>query len=283
MSRLPVSAIVLTFNEQKKIARCLESLAWADEILVVDGQSTDQTRSICEEPGRSWSGKVRVLQRAWTGFKDQRNYSLEQARYDWVLVVDADEICTPELAARVQEMLGRTGGPEKRAYKVHRQEFFFGKRIFYGMWSPCYQDRFFDRRGVQYVNEVHEYPVFAEPPGRIEEALLHLADITIERYFDKLNRYTSLEAQDRYHQGQRTTLFKLVGAFPAHFYKSLIYYKAYRDGMHGVVISLLEGVSRLARQLKIWQAMQLETRSATQSQALAASGSVVAPKHDSRA
>ncbi len=249
----PVSALIVTYNEEKKIASCLEALAWADEILVVDAKSTDQTRAICLEPGRSWTPKIKVLERAWTGFRAQRNFSLSQAAHDWVLVVDADEICTPELAKKVRSLLDQPSGPELHAYKVHRQEFFQGKRIFYGMWNPSYQDRFFNKNGVQYINDVHEYPVFKNPPGKIHESLLHHSHLTVERYIEKLNHYTTIEAQDRFNQGQRTTVFKLIGAFPAHALKSYFYYKAYKDGVHGVIISLLEGVSRVVRQIKIWQ------------------------------
>ena len=253
---IPVSAVIITLNEEKKIGACLSSLTWADEILVVDAQSKDQTVAICTDPNQPWSGKTRVIERAWTGFKDQRNFSIQNAKNDWVLVVDADEECTPELRAKILSMMARPGGPERRAYKVHRREFFQGRPIFYGMWNPSYQDRFFHREGVRYVNDIHEYPVFPQPPGDIHEPLLHNADLTVEKYMDKLNRYTTIEAHDRYNQGQRTTLFKLIGAFPAHFLKSLFYYGAYKDGVHGVVISLLEGVSRVVRQIKIWQIMQ---------------------------
>lgn len=255
MSGLAVSALIIAYNEEKHIARCLEALAWADEIVVVDAKSTDATRSICLSADRPWSGKTRVIERAWSGFRDQRNFALSQAKNSWVLVVDADEVCTPELAARIHEMLARPQGPELQAYKVHRREFFQGKPIFYGMWNPSYQDRFFNKEGVQYINEIHEYPAFKSAPGEIHESLLHLADLTVERYMEKLNRYTTIEAKDRYDQGQRTTAFKLVGAFPAHSFKSYFYYGAYKDGMHGLVISLLEGVSRVVRQIKIWQLM----------------------------
>ena len=253
-----VSAVIITYNEEKKIPTCLAALIWADEIVVVDANSTDKTTAICLDPVQPWAGKIRVITRAWTGFKDQRNFSLDQAKHDWVLVVDADEVCTPELAAKILELLSLPNGPDKLAYKILRREFFLEKPIYHGMWSPCYQDRFFNRRGVRYVNEIHEYPKFAAPPGVIHEPLLHKVDLTIQKYLEKLNRYTGYEAQDRFDQGQRTNLFRLVFAFPAHFLKSLFYYEAYKDGVHGVVISLLEGVSRVVRQIKIWELMQQE-------------------------
>lgn len=256
MSRLPVTALILTQNEEKRIGRCLSSLAWADEIVVVDALSLDRTREICLDSSQPWAGKIRVIERAWSGFKDQRNFSLDQATTEWVLVVDADEECTPELATRVQELLGLAGGPERSAYKVRRREYFQGKPILHGMWNPSYQDRFFRKTGVRYVNEVHEYPVFRQAPGEIHEPLLHKSDLTIERCLEKMNRYTTIEARDRYNQGSRTNVFKMIFAFPAHALKSYFYYQAYKDGVHGLVISLLEGVSRVARQVKIWQLMR---------------------------
>lgn len=262
MTRLPVSALILTQNEERKIGRCLSSLAWADELVVIDARSSDRTREICQDPSQPWAGKVRVIERQWTGFKDQRNFSLDQASHDWVFVVDADEECTPELAARIQELLGQPGGPERSAYKVRRREFFQGRPIFYGMWNPSYQDRFFRKAGVRYVNEIHEYPAFRQPPGEIHEPLLHRSDLTVERYLEKMNRYTTIEAQDRFDQGQRTSAFKMIFAFPAHAFKSYFYYQAYKDGIHGLVISLLEGVSRVVRQIKIWQLMRKEMKTA---------------------
>lgn len=253
MNRIPVSAVVLTFNEEKKIEACLSSISWADEICVIDAESADQTQKICLDSQKPWSSKMVLKTRPWTGFRDQRNFALTQTKNEWVLVVDADEICTPELRHEIERLLSIPSGPPHNAYKIHRQEYFHHKPIFYGMWNPSYQDRFFKKTGVSYINEIHEYPVFKEPPGMIDFSLLHKSDLTIEKFLEKVNRYTSIEAKDRYNQGQRASVFKLIGAFPAHFLKTLFYYKAYRDGMHGLVIALLEGVSRVIRQLKIWQ------------------------------
>lgn len=250
---LPVSAVIIARNEERYIERCLKSLTWADEILVVDGESTDRTREICLDSQKPWSSKIRVLQRRWTGFKDQRTFAMNEAKNDWLLVVDSDEECSPELAGKVQELLGRPEGPPAKAYKVHRKEFFLGKHIQHGIWNPSYQDRFFHRAGVRYLNNIHEYPQFPQPPQELHEPLIHAPDFSPDRFLDKMNRYTTLEAQDRVNQGQRTHFFRLIGAFPAMFLKNFFYYKAYKDGFHGFVISLLEGVSRVVRHIKIWQ------------------------------
>ncbi|MGK5090062.1 glycosyltransferase family 2 protein [Bdellovibrionota bacterium FG-2] len=248
-----VSALILTKNEEKKITRCLESLVWADEILVIDAQSTDSTRALCLEKGKPWSDQLRLLERPWSGFKDQRNFSLHEARNDWVLIIDADEACSPELAAKIRTLLNSPAGPPARAFKVRRIEYFLGKPIHFGIWNPSYQDRFFHRAGVRYINDIHEYPIFPTPPHEIHEPLFHSPDFSSERFLEKMNTYTSIEAKDRVTQGQRTNAFKLIAAFPAMFFKNYFYYGAYKDGTHGLVISLLEGVSRVVRHIKIWQ------------------------------
>jgi glycosyltransferase involved in cell wall biosynthesis len=252
----PVTVAIITRNEEKHIARCLESLVWAAEILVVDAHSSDRTAEICRDPGAAWASKIRFIPREWNGFRDQRMFAMNESRHDWILVVDADERCSPELEARIKGFFSEGGEPPSRAYKVRRIEYFLGKAIHYGIWNPSYQDRFFHRAGVKYVNEIHEYPVFPAPPRDIHEPLEHSPDFTPDRFLDKMNRYTTIEARDRIAQGQRTHLFKLLGAFPAMFYKNYFYYGARKDGMHGLVISLLEGVSRVVRHIKMWQLQQ---------------------------
>lgn len=250
---IPVSALIITKNEAQNIERCLNSLLWADEIVVIDAFSDDRTAEICLNSQAPWAGKLQFKQKSWEGFRVQRNFSLDSAKNNWVFIIDADEKCTPELAAKIKVILNEDGGPKYNAYKVHRVEFFLGKPIHYGIWNPSYQDRFFDRTGVRYVNDIHEYPVFREPPGMIHEAILHDPGFAPERFLEKMNRYTTIEARNRVEQGRRTNLFRLLGAFPAMFLKNYFYYSAYRDGLHGVVISLLEGISRAVRHIKMWQ------------------------------
>ena len=253
---MPVSAVIITRNEESHIARCLKSLTWADVILVVDAMSTDRTQAICKDPAAPWVGKIRVLEREWTGFKDQRIFAMNESKNDWLLVVDADEECSQELSQKILDWMNSPKGPPHRAYKVRRVEYFLGKPIAYGIWNPSYQDRFFHRAGVKYVNDIHEYPIFPQPAQQLHEPLLHSPDFAPEKFLEKMNKYTTIEARDRVASGQRTNWFRLLFAFPAMFYKNYVYYGAYRDGMHGFVISLLEGVSRVVRHVKIWQFTQ---------------------------
>jgi glycosyltransferase involved in cell wall biosynthesis len=249
----PLSVVIITKNEEKYIARCLESVSWADDVLVVDSESTDQTLEIVRAQGQPWSSRVRVLTRSWSGFRDQRNFALQNAKYDWVLSMDADEACSAELAEKIQSLLRDPKGPPSAAYQIRRVEYFLGKPIDYGIWNPSYQDRFFHKAGVRYVNNVHEYPVFSVIPSQIHEPIHHCLDLDPEKILAKMNRYTSIEARDRVNHGQRTNLFHLLGTFPVMTLKVYFYYGGYKDGMRGLIIALLEGVSRVVRHIKMWQ------------------------------
>lgn len=250
---IPVSALLISRNEEKQIARALRSLTWCDEIIVVDAMSTDRTPEICQDSTAAWAKKMRFFPREWKGFREQRTFALEQAKNDWVVVLDCDEECSIELQGKLKELLSSAGGPPERAYKLRRQEYFLGKPIYYGVWNPSYQDRFFHKAGVKYVNEIHEYPVFPSPPGRVEEPILHFPHFHPAAFLDKMNRYTSIEARDRVRAGRRTNLARVLLSGPAMFFKNYFYYSAWKDGTHGLVISVLEGISRAVRHIKMWQ------------------------------
>ena len=253
MSAKQVSAVIICRNEEAHIERSLASLSWADEILVVDALSEDRTLDLCQADNKPWSKKIRVIQREWRGFGEQRNFALSEAQFDWVFMLDADEECSSELAQKIRNLLESSETLPTRYFKVRRVEYFLKKPILYGIWNPSYQDRFFHREGVKYVNNIHEYPVYPKLPESIHEPIHHYPNFAPEKFLEKMNKYTTIEARDRVARGQTTNWFRLLFAFPAMFYKNYIYYGAYRDGMHGFVISLLEGVSRVVRHIKIWQ------------------------------
>ncbi len=250
---IPVSGIIITKNEEKYIARALKSLCWLDEILVVDANSEDKTVEICKDREARWAKKIRVISKPWEGFRKQRNFALDEAKHDWVFVVDADEECSNELSHKITSLWENDKTPPISGYKIKRVEYFLGKQIKYGIWNPSYQDRLFNKTGVRYINDIHEYPNFPPNPGRIHEPLLHRPDFHPQLFLEKMNKYTTIEAKERVEAGQRTNWFRLLFAFPAMFWKNYFYYKARKDGFHGFVISLLEGLSRVVRHVKIWQ------------------------------
>ncbi len=253
---LAVSGIVITKNEEKMIERCLSSMAWCDEIIVVDAFSTDQTPEICRAEGKPWSGKVKFFQREWRGFSEQRNFSLAQAKHDWVFLLDADEACSPELRKTLVELLLRAGGPDQKRYEIRRVEYFLGKEIRYGIWNPSSQARFFYRPGAIYTGLIHENLTTEGTERYLPEPILHNPEFHVEHFLSKMNHYTTLQAIDRFQKGRRTNLFHLVFEFPAMWWKNYFYYQAWRDGYAGFVISLLEGLSRLVIHIKLWQLAQ---------------------------
>src|SRR5690606_37661590 len=158
------------------------------------------------------------FEREWDGFRNQRNFALDQTKHDWVLCADADEECTPELRARIESILGESY--PYPYWKVRRQEFFLGKPIHYGVWNPSYQDRFCRKEGIRFVNEIHEYPKYPSEPRRIHEPFLHAPDFNPEKFLAKMNKYTTIEARDRVRAGHRTNWFRVVFAGPAMFLKN---------------------------------------------------------------
>ncbi|MGZ3662064.1 MAG: glycosyltransferase family 2 protein [Bdellovibrionota bacterium] len=254
--KLPISVLIIARNEEGLIARAVSSCRdFASEIVVVDAFSTDRTQAIAVEQG------ARVVQRGWTGFGDQRNFSLEQARFDWVLVLDADEAATPGLRDWLTQFFSE--GRDRAApygYKIKRAEYFLGRRIYGACWNPSFQDRFFRRDKAKYVGVIHEYPIaeggFVRAP---ESALIeHNPAVTVESFFDKMNRYTSIEARDRFEAGQRTSLPHLGVVFFGTWARNFFKYKGYRDGAYGFVICLMEAVSRTVRHIKLWQIQQMQ-------------------------
>lgn len=260
-ARDSVSAVLIVKNEAAYIARALESLLWCDEIVVVDAFSDDQTAEICKNPKAPWASKLNFIQQSWLGFSDQRNYAIEQAKSKWIFFLDGDESCSPELGSRIQQILAENSkDPSSIQYKIHRQEFFLGKPIHHGIWNPSYHVRLFKKGAVRFLGEVHEGTLTNCETLKIHESIIHVEDLRIERFLTKLNQYTTLQAKHDFETGMRTNFFKIFFAFPAMFYKNFFYYRSYRDGREGFIISALEGISRTVRHLKIWQHQRLEKR-----------------------
>ena len=255
--KIPLSVVLIARNEETHIQRAVGSAAFAEEVVVIDAHSTDRTVELARAAG------AKVVQRAWTNFSDQRNFSLSQASFPWVLVLDADEKITPGLVAWLQDFFAQKKNESAPyGYKIKRAEYFLGKRIYGACWNPSFQDRFFRKDKARYVGEIHEYP---EVQGGLmrapDEALIeHNPNVTVESFFSKMNHYTTIEALDRYNLGQRTSLPHMAVVFFSTWCKNYFYYKGYQDGAHGFVICLMEAVSRTVRHIKLWQ---IQTRNAS--------------------
>lgn len=242
-----LSVVLITRNEERKLRRCLDPVSWADEIVVVDSYSTDDTVKIAED----YTG--RVFRRAWSGFADQRNFGMEQAGGDWILFLDADEYVTGGLEERIRKLL--QDGGEHDAYKIHRLEHFLGFPIRHGTLNPSYQPRLLRRGKGYWTGGAHAH---IEVNGRgelglIHEDLYHDSHNSISDFIARVDQYTTEDAEERIQAGQRVGRLRLVFSPIGMAWKCYVVKKGYRDGFPGLLFSLCMGIYSFLRLVKVWQ------------------------------
>ncbi|MCU0416996.1 MAG: glycosyltransferase family 2 protein [Cytophagaceae bacterium] len=224
---LPVSAVLITFNEAEGIQRCIDSLQWCDEIIVIDSGSTDATVSICEAAGCT------VLHQPFLGFGEQKRFAVAQARHHWVLSIDADEVCTPALAEEIRKLLRTT--PTFDAYALPRQLFFYGRAFTYGRESKQYQIRLFDRSKTNFNSSAVHEKVDIESFGKLSNVLLHYSYKDLHHYFEKFNTYTSKGADVLAEKGKHRSPILIFLFFPWYFFKFYILERNFLNGFAGWV------------------------------------------------
>jgi glycosyltransferase involved in cell wall biosynthesis len=188
-----LSAVVVAQNEEKNIGRCLASLQFADEIIVVDALSEDRTAAIAREHG------ARVLERKWDGFANQKQFAIDAARGDWILLVDSDEEATAELASEIAEVVAAsTGDAGQPGFRISRRNQFLGRWIDHGPWADDRPVRLF-RKGSGSIarRPVHEGVQLGVSVATLRSPLNHYTHQTLSESVRRLNRYTTLEAPDR--------------------------------------------------------------------------------------
>jgi len=186
-----ISVLVITKNEAHNIAECLDSARWADEIVIVDAESRDETVALAKK----FTAKIFV--RPWMGFAAAKQFALEQCTNEWILWLDADERVMPELAEEIQSVM--QGKPEQAAFTVARRAYFLGRWIRHSGWYPGRVARLFNRKHARFNSAaVHEGLIIDGPIGELRNDLLHYTDPNIYHYFSKYNRYTTLAAEEAY-------------------------------------------------------------------------------------
>ncbi len=241
-----LSAIVLTLDEEHNIAECLASLAWADELLVLDSFSADRTVEIAREQG------ARVEQRRFVNWADQRQAAMTMAGNPWVFFVDADERATPALAAEVREVIQ---SQEYAGYWVPRHNYIFGKLMRHTGWWPDYQPRLLNVSRCRWDPErpVHELVIFDGPDGHLTNPLVHYNYTSLRQFLHKQERYTDIAARKLYEDGKRARLRSFVGQPAREFVRRFLTLQGYRDGRHGLVLSLLLAYYAGRTYLKLWR------------------------------
>ncbi len=245
-----VSAVLLTRNEEKNIERCLNSLAWVDEIVVVDTGSTDSTLAIAEP-------RVQTLVHGdmSRGFAHNRNMGNREARHDWVLKIDADEVVPDTLCEEIRNALRNRRDVD--GYVAATRAHFRGKWIQGCGWYPMYQVRLFDRRKARWEGLVHERLLLDGRTAVLRNDVLHYNYDDIQHYFEKFNLYTSFEARRMKEEGRRISWWNLPEVFflrPAGFFlKSFLLQKGWKDGFYGYLVSLYSAFYVLVKYMKLYE------------------------------
>lgn len=228
----PLSVVVITRNAERGLAPCLQSTAFADELLVVDSGSTDATLDIARRHG------ARVLHQDWLGYGAQKQFAAEQASHDWVLSLDADERLSEDLAAEIRATL--VTAPSRQAYRMPRRNRFMGRWLRHGEGYPDYSLRLYDRRRARWSDDpVHERVLTEAEPGTLKGDLLHASEDGLAEYLDKQNRYSTLQAQALYAGGRRPSLLKLLLSPALRFCKFYCLRLGFLDGLPGLVHILI--------------------------------------------
>ena len=242
-----LSVVVITHNEEARLRACLESVAWADQIIVVDSLSDDGTVAIA----RAFTAEVH--RRPWPGYASQKNFGIDQATGDWILILDADERVSTDLREEIQDLL--KGGAEHPVYRVPFKNHLGGRWLAHGGLYPDYHPRLFRRGAARYgEREIHETLRYAggERPGRgrLRGAILHLTYADLANYLDKVNRYTSLEADALAAEGHRVRWWHLLKPVPR-FFKLYVRKKGFLDGVPGLASAALLALYPLLVQAKV--------------------------------
>lgn len=242
-----ISAIILAKNEEKNIVRCLESLQWCDEIIVIDDFSTDKTLE------RAKKAHAITFQHALDGdFARQRNFGLSKARNDWVLFVDADEIVSKELA---DEMYQQTSQflTSVNGFFVRREDSMWGKVLRHGEVGDVRLLRLAKKEKGEWVGQVHETWHVAHPFATLKNPLQHYPHQSVAAFLSEINTYSTLRAQELFAQKRRTNFLEILLYPLGKFFVNYIFKQGFRDGIPGLIIAIMMSFHSFLVRGKLWQ------------------------------
>jgi glycosyltransferase involved in cell wall biosynthesis len=247
MSRPSLSVVVVTLNEEERIRACLESVAWADEVIVVDAESHDKTAAIAREL------TDHVFVRPWPGFAAQKNFAIDQAHGEWILSLDADEVVSPALREEIAAELAAAGGHE--GYSVPRRNVFWDRWVRHGGLYPDWQLRLFRRgRGRFVARAVHESVAVDGSVGRLRGHLEHRSYLDVADFLERTDRYTTLAAEEWLAGGRGTRPFADLVVRPlGRFFGMYVWRGGFLDGWRGFLLAVLYGYYVFMRSAKIWE------------------------------
>jgi len=240
-----ISAVVITYNEEDNIRRCLESLSWVDEIVVVDSKSEDKTAAIAKE----YTDKI--FTQEWLGFARQKEFACRLASFEWVLNIDADEVVTPELAQEIRKKIDAS--IEVEGYWIRRRCKFLGRWIEHA-WQPDWVLRLFRKEKGFFKNtQVHEGVSLKGETVRLEKKIEHYPFKNLSHNLKKLDTYTTLFASQMRGKGKTGVLLKLLFSPILGFFKIYILKQGFRDGIPGLILSGFNSFYTFTKYAKCWE------------------------------
>lgn len=244
-----LSVTVITFNEEKNLRLCLESLAFADEIVVVDSGSSDRTVEIA----RSFTDHV--FEEPWHGYARQKNLAQEKARGPWILNVDADERVTPALREEIRSLLAR--GPIEAGFRIPRKNYFRGRWIRHGGWYPNYMLRLYRKESGAFApREVHEQVVVQGKVGTLQSPLEHFTYDSISDYLKRMEVYSELSALQYVREGKKVSWGEILFRSFFTFFRMWILQAGFLDKADGLVLAVLYAQYTFAKYAKLKEKME---------------------------
>jgi len=240
-----LSAVIITYNEERNIARCIASLqGLADEVVVVDSYSTDGTQRICEAMG------ARFIQRAWDGYSPQRNFAVASASHNWVLAIDADEALSEQLKTSMQQ--AKAAGQHLN-FRFNRKTNYCGQWIHHSGWYPDAKFRLFDRRECRWEGVVHErLNIPTSGVRHLHGDLLHYSYTSISEHIQRMDRYSTLAAQELQAKGKQPSLVKIIFSPSLKFFRFYLVQLGVLDGVAGIVIASVSAYGTFLKYVKHW-------------------------------
>lgn len=241
-----VSVVIITLNEESNIKGCLESVKWADEIIVVDSGSRDKTVEIC----RQYTDFVYDV--LWQGFGKQKNSAVGLAHFDWILSIDADERVTPELKEEIEGLLKNE--LDFSGYFISRKSYFGKRLILHCGWFPDFTIRLFNRQKGRFNDvQVHESVQIDGNTGYLKHSLVHFTYKNISDFLIRMNRYSTLAANDLFKEKKKRAVLKMIFHPPATFLKMYLLKGGYKEGFPGMILSGLYAFYTFVKYSKLWE------------------------------
>jgi glycosyltransferase involved in cell wall biosynthesis len=250
----PLSAVIITRNAAHLLPACLDSLSFADEIVVVDSGSTDGTQEAASQRG------ARVVPCEWLGYGRQKQFAVEQARNEWVLCVDSDERVSPQLAQAIQQALV---APVSPVYRMRRRNRFLDRWLSHGEGYPDWSPRLFNRNNARWSDDlVHEKVLYAVTPGTLEGDLMHDSYDDLATYLDRQNRYTTLAARQAFDQGRSAGWHHLALSPLVRFIKFYFLRLGFLDGLPGLLHISIGCINSYVKYAKLIELRRAERKAA---------------------